>query len=168
MYRAMHSFVRKHQQYALVGGKGVGHWTSFRVGRGRNRFLFHRGWRAAAVQRAWQTDGCTSQTMVRRQAGRDCATVRTRRMAEADEGKQFQSAAKLSALGRGLKSCPQCPRRGADQGSENALCRRICVAVNARLALAGSSIMARCFGSLFGYRFKFRSSPSSCSFHVRN
>src|SRR6516164_1952119 len=37
-----------------------------------------------------------------------------------------------------------------------------------RLALAGGSIMARCFGSLFGYRFKFRSSPSSCSFHVRN
>src|SRR3974377_1857334 len=36
------------------------------------------------------------------------------------------------------------------------------------LALAGGSIMARCFGSLFGYRFKFRSSPSSCSFHVRN
>src|SRR6516162_295454 len=36
------------------------------------------------------------------------------------------------------------------------------------LALAGRSIMARCFGSLFGYRFKFRSSPSSCGFHVRN
>ena len=30
------------------------------------------------------------------------------------------------------------------------------------------ALAARCFGSLFGYRFKFRSSPSSCSFHVRN
>src|SRR6516164_6494356 len=36
------------------------------------------------------------------------------------------------------------------------------------LALARGSIMARRFRSLFGYRFKFRSRPSSCSFHVRN
>ena len=37
-----------------------------------------------------------------------------------------------------------------------------------RSALAGRSIMAHCFGSLFGHHFEFRSSPSSCSFHIRN
>jgi len=32
VHRAMHSFVRKHLQFALVGGKGGGDWTLFRVG----------------------------------------------------------------------------------------------------------------------------------------
>jgi len=92
-----------------------------------------------------------------------CTPRRGRARPRAGRGKSQHGV--VSAVRRGVPFPPEVAIQrtpasvGANRSSGPTL---------SRLALAGGSIMARCFGSLFGHRFEFSSSPSSCSFHVRN